>query len=244
MLYFLDPGNPDAPFPPVELAQREPNGLLAVGGDLSPTRLLNAYRNGIFPWYSEGQPILWWSPDPRLVLFPDRLKISRSLRKTLRNGEFEISVDGDFRGVIHACAAPRYDEGETWITKEMISAYENLHQAGHAHSIEIWLHEELVGGLYGVSTGRVFFGESMFSKARDASKVALVCLARYLASWGCQLIDCQVYSQHLVSLGAEEIPRHRFSAILREAVARPLSADAWHAARSRPLPVAGGGRPG
>ncbi len=242
MLYILDPGNPDAPFPPVELAQREPNGLLAVGGDLSQVRLLNAYRNGIFPWYGDGQPVLWWSPDPRLVLFPDRLKISRSLYKTIRNRGFEVSLDRDFHGVIRACGAPRGDEGETWITKEMINAYENLHQAGHAHSIEIWLQQELVGGLYGVSTGTVFFGESMFSRARDASKVALVCLARYLASWGYQLIDCQVYTQHLVSLGAEEIPRLRFIEILRGAVACSVAAEAWDPVYSRPFPVAEGDR--
>jgi leucyl/phenylalanyl-tRNA--protein transferase len=241
MLFFLDPDDPAAPFPAVDQAQREPNGLLAVGGDLSLTRLLNAYRSGIFPWYSAGQPILWWSPDPRLVLFPQRLKISRSLHKALRNRGFRISLDRDFRGVIQACAAPRQYEGETWITKEMLSAYESLHHAGHAHSVEVWLGEELVGGLYGVTTGSTFFGESMFSSERDASKVALVCLARHLSSWGYKVIDCQVYSQHLVSLGAEEINRSRFIEILRDSVDDQVASNAWNKDLARPVPVAEGG---
>jgi leucyl/phenylalanyl-tRNA--protein transferase len=241
MLFFLDPDNPAAPFPPVEQAQQEPNGLLAVGGDLSLTRLLSAYRSGIFPWYSDGQPILWWSPDPRLVLLPERLKISRSLRKILRNKGFSVSVDRDFSSVIQACAAPRQYEGETWITKEMLIAYESLHRAGHAHSVEVWLGEELVGGLYGVATGSTFFGESMFSSERDASKVALVCLARYLSSWGYKVIDCQVYSQHLVSLGAEQMPRSRFMEILRDSVDDKIASNAWNGDLARPLAVREGG---
>jgi leucyl/phenylalanyl-tRNA--protein transferase len=241
MLFILDPDNPAAPFPPVEQAEQEPSGLLAVGGDLSQTRLLNAYRSGVFPWYSDGQPILWWSPDPRLILYPQQLKISRSLRKVLRNKPFRISVDRDFPAVIRACAAPRQYEGETWITKEMIIAYETLHQAGHAHSIEVWLEQELVGGLYGVSAGSAFFGESMFSSERDASKVALVCLARYLASWGYKVIDCQVSSQHLVSLGAEEIPRSSFMELLRDCVDTPAAGSAWNEDLAQPLLIGEGG---
>jgi leucyl/phenylalanyl-tRNA--protein transferase len=237
MLYFLDPDNPAAPFPSVDQAQCEPNGLLAVGGDLSQTRLLNAYRSGVFPWYSDGQPILWWSPDPRLILFPERLRVSRSLRKVLRNRGFRVSMDLDFPGVIRACAAPRQYEGETWITKEMLIAYESLHQAGHAHSVEVWLGEELVGGLYGVSTGSTFFGESMFSSERDASKVALVCLARQLSSWGYQMIDCQVYSEHLISLGAEQMPRSRFMSILRDSIDEQPASNAWNRDLAQPVPV-------
>lgn len=243
MLYFLDPDHPDAPFPPVEWAQSDPNGLLAVGGDLSLTRLLGAYRDGIFPWYSDGQPILWWSPDPRLVLLPNQLKISRSLRKTLRNRGFTVSINRDFRGVIRACAAPRPYQGETWITTEMVAAYENLHQTGHAHSVEVWLENELVGGLYGVSTGTVFFGESMFSTERDASKVALVYLVRNLFSWGYKLIDCQVSSQHLVSLGAEEIPRSRFMDILRTCIDQATTVDAWNRDLALKVPIDGDAAP-
>ena len=209
MLFQLDP-RPDVPFPPVELAETEPDGLLAVGGDLSPTRLLNAYRHGIFPWYSEGQPLLWWSPDPRLVLYPERIHISRSLGKTLRNKPFTCSFDRDFEGVIRACAAPRRDQEGTWITGAMDAAYCELHRLGHAHSVEVWQEGQLAGGLYGIAIGRVFFGESMFSRRRDASKVALVHLARQLAAWDYRLIDCQVYTAHLASLGAEEIERALF----------------------------------
>jgi leucyl/phenylalanyl-tRNA--protein transferase len=240
MLFFLDPDDPTAPFPPAEQAQREPNGLLAVGGDLSQARLLNAYRNGIFPWYSDGQPILWWSPDPRLVLRPEQMKISRSLGKVLRNRGFSVSFDCDFSNVIRACAAPRQYEGETWITKEMVTAYETLHRAGHAHSVEVWLDEELVGGLYGVSAGSAFFGESMFSTERDASKVALVCLARRLSSWGYKMIDCQVYSQHLASLGAEEISRSCFLEVLRNSIDDPVAGDAWNRDLAHPTAIVEG----
>ena len=210
MLYLLDPSHPEAPFPPVEKSEQEPNGLLAVGGDLHPVRLLNAYRAGIFPWYSEGHPILWWSPDPRTVLFPEKLKIARSLGKTLRNKPFTVSFDRAFEQVLKGCAAPRKGETGTWITPEMHRAYVQLHRLGHAHSVEIWRDHRLVGGLYGVAIGRVFFGESMFSRERDASKVGLVHLTRLLIEQGFRLIDCQVYTRHLVSLGAEEIGRATF----------------------------------
>lgn len=228
MLFQLAP-RPTAPFPDPALAETEPNGLLAVGGDLSPQRLRSAYRLGIFPWYGAGQPILWWSPDPRLVLFPDRLRISRSLRKTLRRGAFTVSLDRDFGAVIRACAAPRPDADGTWILPEIARAYERLHALGLAHSAEAWQGDELVGGLYGVAMGRVFFGESMFTRASDASKVALVHLVRSLAGWGYVLIDCQVYTPHLASLGAVEIPRAEFQRRLAEAVDQPVAVHAWDA---------------
>jgi len=208
--FWIPPDDADAGFPDASLALAEPDGLLAAGGDLSPERLLNAYRNGIFPWYSDGQPILWWSPNPRTVLYPEQPKVSRSLRKVLRQERFELSYDRAFERVIAACAAPRSEKAGTWITDAMMHAYTKLHRLGHAHSIECWLDGELVGGLYGVSIGRVFFGESMFSRARDASKVAFVQLARQLADWQFGLIDCQVYSSHLASLGARSIPRKLF----------------------------------
>ena len=225
MLFLLDPDDPAAPFPPVEQAEIEPNGLLAVGGDLSSERLLNAYRQGIFPWYSKGQPILWWSPDPRTVLFPQKLKISRSLSKTLRNKAFSVSFDQEFEAVVAACAAPRQHEEGTWITREMTRAYSELHKLGHAHSVEVWSQGELAGGLYGVSMGRVFFGESMFSAQRDGSKIALVFLANKLLDWGYRMIDCQVYSPHLISLGAEEISRALFCRYLNQWCSQP--AEGW-----------------
>lgn len=207
--YWLDPDNRES-FPDVSFALREPDGLLAIGGDLSTERLLAAYRRGIFPWYSEGQPILWWSPDPRTVLFPQRLHVSRSLRRSLRRGNFQIRLDTSFAAVIEACAAPRRDEPGTWITAEMAHAYLRLHQLGHAHCAEAWQDGGLVGGLYGIAIGRVFFGESMFARVTDASKVAFVHLVRQLEAWGFALIDCQVDSEHLRSLGAEPIPRRTF----------------------------------
>ena len=228
MLFQLA-SRPTAPFPDPALAETEPNGLLAVGGDLSPQRLRSAYRLGIFPWYGAGQPILWWSPDPRLVLFPDRLRISRSLRKTLRRGAFTVSLDRNFGAVIRACAAPRPDADGTWILPQIARAYERLHALGLAHSAEAWQGDELVGGLYGVAMGGVFFGESMFSRASDASKVALVHLVRSLAGWGYVLIDCQVYTPHLASLGAVEIPRAEFQRRLAEAVDQPVAVHAWDA---------------
>ncbi|MFA7386161.1 MAG: leucyl/phenylalanyl-tRNA--protein transferase [Thiohalobacteraceae bacterium] len=208
--YWLDPDDPQAPFPPVELALREPDGLLALGGDLAPERLLRAYRRGIFPWYSAGQPILWWSPDPRMVLRPSQLKISRSLGKTLRKKRFEITLDKAFDAVMAGCAEPRADSDGTWITPEMRRAYGQLHAAGYAHSVEAWHENQLVGGLYGVALGRVFFGESMFARVTDASKVAFAHLVRQLARRRFGLIDCQVHTGHLASLGAEPLARAIF----------------------------------
>jgi leucyl/phenylalanyl-tRNA---protein transferase len=197
-------------FPEPRQALTEPDGLLAAGGDLSTARLIEAYQNGIFPWYEEGQPILWWSPDPRTVLYPEQLNISRSLKKTLRRGHFSVSFDRQFRGVIQACAQPRGLQRGTWLTRTMIEAYLRLHNAGYAHSIECWEGTELVGGLYGVAIGQVFFGESMFSRQNDASKVCLVYLTERLRHWGYRLIDCQVHSDHLESLGAIRIARDDF----------------------------------
>jgi leucyl/phenylalanyl-tRNA--protein transferase len=200
----------DDPFPPVEDALKEPNGLLCAGADLSVPRLLAAYRGGIFPWYSGDEPILWWSPDPRMVLFCDELKIPRSLAKNLRNKGFETRIDSAFAKVIKACAGPRKSETGTWISREMQAAYGALHRAGHAHSFETWLDGRLVGGLYGVAIGRAFFGESMFSRETDASKVALVALVEELRARGCPMIDCQQRTPLLASLGAREIPRREF----------------------------------
>jgi leucyl/phenylalanyl-tRNA---protein transferase len=213
----------DAPewFPPLEQALDDPAGLLAAGGDLSTERLLAAYRRAIFPWYSPGQPVLWWSPDPRAVLFPAEFRCTRSLSKTLRNGGFEIVIDRDFPQVIAACAAPRPQSLGTWITPEMMDAYVELHRRGYAHSIETWRGRELVGGLYGVRLGGVFFGESMFSRESDASKVALARLVEACRTAGIVVIDCQMSSAHLESLGSRRIPRARFQALVREHVADP-----------------------
>ena len=204
-------------FPDIESALVEPNGLLAIGGDLSPERLLSAYRQGIFPWYSEGQPILWWSPDPRVVLIPSRLKISKSLHKLLKRSPFEITLNRDFAAVVEGCAGPRPDQDGTWINAEMVEAYLRLHELGHAHSIECWHQGTLAGGLYGVSIGRVFFGESMFSEVSNASKVALV----HLCGLGFELIDCQIPNEHLRRMGAELVPRRAFSALLARCCAAP-----------------------
>jgi leucyl/phenylalanyl-tRNA--protein transferase len=214
MLYLLDPKDPQAPFPEVSLAEREPDGLLAVGGDLSATRLINAYRRGIFPWFGDGDPILWWSPDPRTILVPDRLRVSRSLQKTLRRDRFGTTIDRDFDAVIKACAEPRDEGGETWLVPDMITAYRRLHGRGYAHSVEVWKDGALVGGLYGVAIGRVFFGESMFTRVSDASKVALVHLCRTLSDRGFRLIDCQVLTGHLVRMGAVQIARADFVRML------------------------------
>ena len=204
----------DLVFPAVELA--EPSGLLAVGGDLSVERLLLAYRSGIFPWYSEGQPILWWSPDPRFVLFPDRLKVSASLQRVMKSGKFTVTFDRDFPAVVSSCrTVKRKHEDSTWITPAMQQAYVRLHEAGHAHSVEVWLDQRLVGGLYGVVVGNSFCGESMFAHERDASKVALVALVRKPLPEGLELIDCQVPTPHLRSMGAEEMPRSAFIRRLR-----------------------------
>jgi leucyl/phenylalanyl-tRNA--protein transferase len=226
-MFVLKPGSEDLRFPPVELAS--PEGLLAVGGDLRAERLLEAYRHGIFPWYNPGQPILWWSPDPRAVLFPARLRISRSLRKTLRRKKFSVTLDTAFREVIEACAEPRrqYPGGGTWITPEMIEAYVLLHERGYAHSVEVWSDTRLAGGLYGVSLGSAYFGESMFSRESDASKVGFVHLVKQLERRGCGLIDCQLPSEHLFSLGAEQIRRRDFLARLEKALADPDHTGHW-----------------
>lgn len=226
MIALLDPHSPDL-FPDVRLAVRDPNGLLAAGGDLSPARLLGAYRRGIFPWFSEGDPILWWSPDPRTVLFPSQVALSRSLRKRLRKRELCATLDRAFSSVIRGCAAPRESDGGTWIVPEMIDAYVTLHRLGIAHSVEIWHGPELVGGLYGVAIGRAFFGESMFSRASDASKVALVHLCQRLFEWGFQLIDCQMRTEHLLRMGAIEIPRAQFTTLVERACNLPGRAGSW-----------------
>ncbi len=226
-LYWLDPDNDTQPFPPVELALTEPDGLLAVGGSLSPERLFEAYRQGIFPWYSEGQPILWWSPDPRSVLRPERLRISRSLRKVLRRGDYTVTMDTAFPDVMAGCAAPRPGQDGTWITDEMVEAYIRLHKLGLAHSVESWFEGELAGGLYGVAIGRVFFGESMFTRRSEASKVAFVHLVRQLQHWGYELIDCQMQTPHLDSLGAELMPRREFAEHLKRLCAAPGGPAVW-----------------
>ncbi|MCG8311867.1 MAG: leucyl/phenylalanyl-tRNA--protein transferase [Pseudomonadales bacterium] len=213
---LLAPDNFD--FPSSESALLEPDGLLAAGGDLSTERLLSAYRQGIFPWYEDGQPILWWSPNPRCVVFTDTFQPSRSLRKTLNKQQFEIKVDTSFREVILACAAPRSYSDGTWITDDMITAYCRLHHQGFAHSFECWQDGELVGGLYGVSLGKVFFGESMFSTVSNASKVAFSALVNHCKTLKFPLIDCQVTNDHLLSLGAEEILRRKFTSLLTELI--------------------------
>lgn len=214
MLPFLHPDQTNQPFPPITQALTEPDGLLAIGGCLSTQRIINAYTQGIFPWYSNDAPILWWSPDPRLILFPEKLYLSKSLQKTLRKQTFQITFDTAFSQVIRACAAPRSDDSDTWLLPEMQQAYRRLHHEGYAHSVEAWYQGELVGGLYGIAIGQVFFGESMFYSKTDASKVAFVTLVQQLSCWGYQLIDCQVHTQHLVSLGAEETARSHFSTLL------------------------------
>jgi len=228
-LYWIDSGNPDAEFPPRELALTDPDGLLAFGGDLSVPRLLKAYRLGIFPWFSDGQPIMWWSPDPRTVLFPEDLNVSRSLAKTCRKQLYEITLNKAFRDVIHACAQPRSDDEGTWITDGMQQAYCALHEAGHAHSVEAWQDGQLVGGLYGIAIGQIFFGESMFARATDASKIAFVYLVRQLQAWNFKLIDCQVDSAHLQSLGASQISRAEFAHFLDEYCASKANSADWRA---------------
>ncbi|MGH1461102.1 MAG: leucyl/phenylalanyl-tRNA--protein transferase [Neptuniibacter sp.] len=202
--------NSTDPFPPHDQALDDPNGLLAAGGGLTQKRLIAAYRSGIFPWYSPGEPVLWWSPDPRCVLLPSQLHISRSMRKRLKKKDFEVCFDRNFSAVIDACSKPRNDGEGTWITREMKQAYCGLHKQGVAHSVEVYMNNELVGGLYGIAMGKLFFGESMFSRSRDASKIAFIKMVEQLANWGYALIDCQVSNDHLFSLGATEIKRNEF----------------------------------
>src|SRR5262245_3627175 len=226
-MFRLSANPSDLGFPPVDLST--PEGLLAVGGDLRPERLLEAYRHGIFPWYSDEQPILWWSPDPRTVLFPENLHVPRSLEKSLRSGQFSVTLDRCFRDVIRQFAGPRpqYPDGGTWITTEMLEAYTRLHKQGYAHSVETWMDGQLVGGLYGVALGRAFFAESMFTRVPDASKVALVSLVRQLHAWGFRIIDCQQSSPHVLAFGAKNIPRHEFLDHLTAALKLPGRRDHW-----------------
>ncbi len=225
MLAWLERGDP---FPPIERALRNPNGLLAAGADLSVERLLAAYRRGIFPWYSNGQPPLWWSPDPRMVLYCEELKLSRSLAKSIRNKGFEVRIDTAFSEVLRGCAEPRKHERGTWLSADMRVAYSRLHLEGYAHSFETWRAGELVGGLYGVALGRMFFGESMFSRATDASKVALARLVDELKARGFPLVDCQMYTPLLESLGAREIPRREFLRALASLVNYPEPPMKWN----------------
>jgi len=224
MIPYLDP---EDPFPPVEDAMRDPNGLLAAGGDLSPTRLLDAYRRGIFPWFGDEDPLLWWSPDPRMVLLVDELHVSHSLRKTIRSGRLRVTADRAFSAVVSGCAAPRDDGEGTWITTEMRAAYARLAALGYAHSIETWQDDVLVGGLYGVAIVQMFFGESMFARVSDASKVAFVELVQHLRQWGFRMIDCQMPTAHLASLGARQIPRREFLAEVDRAVRQPSIPAPW-----------------
>lgn len=226
-LPILDPLLPEQGFPSIETALTDPDGLLAAGGCLSSVRIVNAYKQGIFPWYSPGDPILWWSPNPRLVLFPNNLQLSRSLKKTIRQQKFKITFDQAFSQTMQCCASPRDEDTGTWITDEMYQAYTQLHQQGIAHSFEAWYDGELVGGLYGITIGQVFFGESMFHKKTDASKVAFSCLVQQLTEWGYQLIDCQVHTDHLSSLGAENIKRIEFSQLLKKYCSIQPNENAW-----------------
>lgn len=231
MIPFLPPQ--PVRFPPTHLALDEPDGLLAAGGALTPEWLLEAYRRGIFPWFSEGEPILWWSPAPRCVLRTDAVRVRRSLRKVMKKPQWSVAFDRDFEAVVRACAlTPREGQDGTWITGEMIEAYTALHRLGHAHSVEVFWDGERVGGLYGVHIGRMFFGESMFSWKSDASKIALVSLCRTLAPLGFELIDCQVPTDHLLSMGAELMPRESFEAAIHRLAAVPFMQHAWKALES------------
>lgn len=216
MIPILAP-DPESPFPPTNQALDYPQGLLAIGGDLSPARLINAYQRGIFPWYADDQPILWWSPAPRCVIYPHAVHISRRLRRRYNQGRFSLVADQSFAAVIEACSRPRQDQDGTWITDDMKRAYIRLHELGIAHCVEVYVDGELAGGIYGVALGRIFFGESMFSKYTDASKIALVALCRQLHLWGYTLLDCQVSNPHLLSMGAVEISRQAFNRHLEDA---------------------------
>jgi leucyl/phenylalanyl-tRNA--protein transferase len=214
--FWLEPHDTEVHFPDTSLALSEPDGLLAVGGDLSPKRLELAYKSGIFPWYNHDQPILWWSPNPRAVLFPHKFHLSKSLRKLIKKNPYEISFDRAFDKVIECCSQARKNEPSTWITMEMKHAYSEMHLLGHAHSVEAWHDDKLVGGLYGMAFGKVFFGESMFSRQANASKVAFALLMQQLIAWDFKLIDCQVSSEHLSRFGAEDIPRSEFVSLLKQ----------------------------
>jgi len=226
---WLDPADASLRFPDVETALREPDGLLAAGGDLQADRLLQAYALGIFPWYEDGQPILWWSPDPRCVLRPAELHVSRRLRQYLRRSQLKVSFNQSFSALIRACAGPRRMQSGTWITTKMIAAYETLHRDGWAHSVEIWNGGDLVGGIYGIAIGRVFFGESMFSCYNNASKFALYALCKELCRNDFVLLDCQVVSSHLLSLGARRIPRREFTGLLRRHCSPASQFASWPA---------------
>jgi len=227
MLPWLDPNDDSAPFPTLDSALKDPDGLLAAGGSLSPQRLLNAYRYGIFPWFEEDQPILWWSPNPRMVLKPKEVHLSRSLKKVIKSKQFNCTFDKAFNDVILACSAARKGQEGTWITPSMMYAYETLFKLGHAHSIEVWSADKLVGGLYGIAIGQVFFGESMFSLQSNASKVGFAYLCQQLVQWSYQLIDCQVHSEHLETLGAATISRDDFVRQLELYCSQATHENAW-----------------
>lgn len=218
----------DAPFPPADHALRRPNGLLAWGGDLEPERLLRAYRRGIFPWYSEGEPILWWTPDPRCVLVPEQVYLSSRTRRRFNSGCYRVTADTAFAEVMDGCAEPRDGVAGTWITAELKASFVHLHERGICHSVEVWQEQRLVGGIYGMALGKVFFGESMFSRAVDASKIALIALCRQLQEWSFELLDCQVTNPHLLSMGAVEIPRNDFLARIEQRVQLPVQPTRWN----------------
>lgn len=226
-IQWISPDDPPEAFPAVQSALSIPNGLLAAGGDLAAERLVYAYRHAIFPWFDSGQPILWWSPDPRCVLFPDEFHIARRFQRRLRTCHFSVSWNRSFPNVIKACAEQRNSAPGTWITAAMIEAYTTLHREGWAHSVEVWHERTLVGGIYGVAIGKVFFGESMFSRASDASKVALLALCRHLADHDFALIDCQMPSPHLLGLGAQLMPRDDFAALLRKSCIPVMHFRQW-----------------
>ncbi len=228
-IVWISTDDPPESFPNIEQAMQEPDGLLAAGGDLSSSRLLAAYRLGIFPWFDQGQPILWWSPDPRCVLVPGDFHVSRRLGRELSRSDATISFNTCFSEVIHSCAEPRIAQQGTWITAELIAAFERLHEQGWAHSVEVWQENALVGGLYGLAIGKVFFGESMFSRQSNASKYALLALSSYLKKSDFALIDCQVISQHLTTLGASLMPRRAFAHLLETACKSIARFDSWPA---------------
>lgn len=227
--FYIPPNDQSMVFPDVELSLKEPDGLLAVGGDLSPERLFSAYSQGIFPWFSDDQPILWWSPDPRMILLPSEIKLSRSLKKTLRKTHFRVTYDCAFSEVLEACSQPREKQADTWITEDMKLAYNQLFHQGIAHSFECWEDDQLIGGLYGVAIGSVFFGESMFSIRTDASKIAFAHSMEYLKSWEYALIDCQVESDHLSRFGARNISRQLFIQKINHLTKQTVTANAWQA---------------